>query len=74
MRIKEEGEMDPVAYNYAVFPPEDDVEAFGRFMEYLKVGQKALDPELTDLDSGERVRLSDFTSQGMTVIEFGSLT
>ena len=66
--------MDSADYNYAVFPPEDDVEAFGRFMEYLKVGQKAPDPELTDLESGERVRLSALTAQGMTVIEFGSLT
>lgn len=66
--------MNPEAYNYAVFPPEDDVEAFARFGEYLKVGQQAPDPELTDLDTGDRVHLRALTSQGMTVIEFGSLT
>ncbi len=62
------------AYNYPVFPPEDDVEAFARFGDYLKVGQHAPDPELTDLDSGDRVRLTSLTRQGMTIIEFGSLT
>ena len=62
------------AYNYPVFPPEDDVAAFAHFMEFLKVGQLAPDPELTDLDSGEPLRLSSLTRQGMTIIEFGSLT
>lgn len=61
-------------YNYAVFPPEDDVDAFAHFMEFLKVGQVAPDPELTELVTGERMRLSSLTRQGMTVIEFGSLT
>ncbi|HVB63365.1 MAG TPA: hypothetical protein VNE17_01455 [Nitrolancea sp.] len=62
------------AYNYPVFPPENDVSAFAHFMEFLKVGQLAPDPELTDLDSGELLRLSSLTHQGMTIIEFGSLT
>ncbi len=66
--------MDPSAYNYPIFPPEDDVEAFARFPEHLKVGQHAPDPELIDLESGERLRLRSLTLQGMTVIEFGSLT
>ncbi len=61
-------------YNYAVFPPEDDVEAFARFSEFLKVGQHAPDALLTDLASGETVQLRDYTRQAMTVIEFGSLT
>lgn len=61
-------------YNYGGFPPEDDVDAFAHFMEFLKVGQVAPDPELTELVTGERMRLSSLTRQGMTVIEFGSLT
>ena len=61
-------------YNYPVFPPENDVDAFAHFMEFLKVGQRAPDPELTDLDSGEVVRLSSLTREAMTIIEFGSLT
>jgi hypothetical protein len=61
-------------YNYGAFPPEDDVDAFAHFMEFLKVGQVAPDPELTELATGERMRLSSLTRQGLTVIEFGSLT
>jgi hypothetical protein len=67
-------DMNASSYNYAVFPPEDDVEAFARFTEFLKVGHHAPDPELTELDSGERIRLSERTRQGMTIVEFGSLT
>jgi hypothetical protein len=62
------------AYNYPVFPPENDVEAFAHFMEFLKVGQRAPDPELTELDTGDPIRLSSLTSQAMTIVEFGSLT
>jgi len=61
-------------YNYAAFPPEDDVDAFAHFMEFLKVGQLAPDPELTELASGERMRLRSLIRQGMTIVEFGSLT
>ena len=66
--------MSSEEYNYAIFPPEDDVDAFAHFMEFLKVGQLAPDPELTELASGERMRLRSLTRQGMTIIEFGSLT
>ncbi len=62
------------AYNYPVFPPDDDVEAFANFQGHLKVGQRAPDPELEDLESGSRVRLTNFSSRGLTVVEFGSLT
>ncbi|HVX29678.1 MAG TPA: hypothetical protein VHA53_04295 [Nitrolancea sp.] len=61
-------------YNYAIFPPEDDVDAFAHFMEFLKVGQIAPDPELYPLDTSEPVRLRSVTQTGMTIIEFGSLT
>lgn len=66
--------MSTEAYNYPVFPPENDVEAFARFAEHLKVGQHAPDLELIDLETGARVRLSSLTRQGMTIVEFGSLT
>lgn len=66
--------MSTEAYNYPVFPPENDVEAFARFGEHLKVGQHAPDPELIDLETSARVRLSSLTRQGMTIVEFGSLT
>lgn len=62
------------SYNYASFPPEDDVDAFLCFPEIVKVGTRAPDPELTDLETGEPVRLSEVTRRGVTVIEFGSLT
>lgn len=61
-------------YNYPSFPPESDVEHFQRFPEIVKVGTRAPDPDLTDLDTGEPVQLSEMTKQGITVLEFGSLT
>jgi hypothetical protein len=65
---------DVEPYNYPAFPPDNDVEHFTRFPEILKVGERAPDPELYDLETGEMVRLSDYTRRGLTVIEFGSLT
>ncbi len=64
----------PEEYNYATFPPEDDVDAFAGFAEHLKVGEPAPDPALLDLDSGQESRLSAYTRRGLTVVEFGSLT
>ena len=61
-------------YNYAIFPPDDDVEAFTGFSSHLKIVETAPDPALQDLDSRESVRLSDYSRQGLTVVEFGSLT
>lgn len=66
--------MPSSAYNYANFPPEDDVEAFSRFASHLKVGDRGPDPQLIELDNLATTRLSDFTDQGITVVEFGSLT
>lgn len=66
--------MTAYEYNYAVFPPDDDVEAFRDFAEHLKVGETAPDPELTRLDDCQPTRLSAFTDQGLTSVEFGSLT
>ena len=61
-------------YNYQVFPPEDDVEAFARWPEMLKVGTKGPDPALLVLASGHTVPLSSYTRRGLTVVELGSLT
>ncbi len=61
------------AYNYAVFPPPDNADDFRRFPSLLQVGSKAPDFEATLLD-GQRVRLSDYTRRGLTVLEFGSIT
>ncbi len=61
------------AYNYAVFPPEDDVHFFGSFAKHLKVGDPAPDFEATLLDGGQG-RLSEYTARGMVVLEFGSFT
>ena len=46
------------AYNYSVFPPDDDVEAFAAWGEFLKAGHRAPYPHLLDLDSGDMVRLT----------------
>jgi hypothetical protein len=61
-------------YNYPSFPTESDVEDFRAFPEIIKAGTKAPDPELTDLETGISVRLSDYSKQGILVVEFGSLT
>lgn len=66
--------MRPEDYNYAVFPPDDDVEHFARFAEHLKAGDLAPDPVLTDLETGAAVRLSERTAAGPLVVEFGSFT
>jgi hypothetical protein len=61
-------------YNYAIFPPADDVEAFDGFADHLRVGERAPDPVLVDLETGQETRLSEYTRRGPTVVEFGSLT
>ena len=60
-------------YNYAVFPPDDDVTFFARFAEHLKVGEAAPGFAATLLD-GRQTRLSEYTARGMVVIELGSFT
>ena len=61
-------------YNVNEFPVESDVEDFERFPDVMKVGTTAPDTLLTDLDSGEQVSLRDVTRNGLTILEFGSLT
>lgn len=62
------------SYNSSDFPVESDVEDFERFPDIVKVGTTAPDTELTDLDSGNPVSLRDMTREGVTILEFGSLT
>ena len=61
-------------YNYPHFPLDMDGHDFTRFPEFLKVGERAPDGELTDAATGERVRLSSLWKPGPAVIEFGSIT
>lgn len=61
-------------YNYRIFPVESDVEEFQRFPEIVTVGTHAPETTLTDLETGEPVSLRDVTRQGLTILEFGSLT
>ena len=61
------------AYNYAVFPLSGDAEHFRAFPGVLPVGSRAPDFTAMRLD-GTSVRLSDYTRQGPTVIEFDSVT
>ena len=60
-------------YNYASFGtglPSD----FVAFRSLLPVGSSAPDFELTALDTGDTVNLSDYWRDEDLVIEFGSLT
>jgi hypothetical protein len=61
-------------YNTPDFPVESDVEDFARFPDIVKIGTTAPDTTLTDLDTGNPVQLRDLTRQGITILEFGSLT
>lgn len=61
-------------YNYPVFPENMDAEAFEAFPGLLKVGQAAPDAEVTRLQDGARVKLSEYWSRKYLVIEFGSFT
>jgi hypothetical protein len=61
-------------YNYPSFPQNMDNEDFGRFPEVARVGGKAPDGELLDARDQSRVRLSELWSDGVTVLEFGSIT
>ena len=66
--------MTPEDYNYAVFPRDMDDPVFAAFAEGLKVGRRAPDSTLLDLDSGQPVGLRDLTRDGLLVLEFGSYT
>lgn len=61
-------------YNYRSFPLDMDREDFERFPEVTHAGAKAPDGELIDSHDGSRVKLSEFWSASVTVLEFGSIT
>ena len=61
-------------YNYDKFPLNMTADEFTNFPDFLHVGQKAPDGELTDAATGERVELSDYWKNGLLVVEFGSIT
>ena len=66
--------MTPEEYNYAAFPRDADDEVFAAFADGLKIGQRAPETTLTDLDTGRSVSLRELTRDGLLVLEFGSFT
>lgn len=58
-------------YNYSVFVGSEE---FLSFRTLLPVGSSAPDFQATLLDTGQRVRLSEYWKRGDVLIEFGSLT
>jgi hypothetical protein len=58
-------------YNYSEFVGSEE---FMAFRTLLPVGSVALDGEAQLLDSGQRVKLSDYWQRSDLLIEFGSLT
>jgi hypothetical protein len=69
-----ESENCAITYNATSFPVDSDVEDFANFPNICTVGTTAPDTLLTDLDSGEPTSLRDITRNGLTILEFGSLT
>ncbi len=61
-------------YNYAAFGSGGVPSDFLAFRSLLPVGSSAPDFEVTALDTGKTVKLSDHWRQEDLVIEFGSLT
>lgn len=57
-------------YNYSEFVGSD----FLPFRTHLPVGSSAPDFQATLLETGQRVRLSDYWKKGDLLVEFGSLT
>ena len=64
--------MDP--YNYAVFPLDTDSAHFAGFRDHLKAGDRAPKGTLTELESGEEVRLHRQWRSGPLMLEFGSFS
>ena len=61
-------------YNYDTFDLAREEPAFGAFPELLKVGERAPNAVLEDLETGEPVSLRRLASSGVAVLEFGSFT
>ena len=62
------------AYNYEHFPQDLDGALFTAFQNRLRVGTPAPDGEVTRLEDGARVFLSEYWRASPLVIEFGSIT
>ncbi|HVI85497.1 MAG TPA: hypothetical protein VNA86_09280 [bacterium] len=62
------------AYNYEHFPQDLDAPLFAAFQNGLRVGTPAPDGEVTRLEDGARVFLSEYWRASPVVIEFGSIT
>ena len=58
-------------YNYTIFEAKED---FVSFRTSLQVGSRAPDFTATLLETGQKVRLSDYWQERDLLIEFGSLT
>ena len=61
-------------YNYASFPPQEDIDPFSTFPRLFKAGDAAPDGGLTDAGDGRRVRLSELWRTAPLVVEFGSIS
>jgi hypothetical protein len=70
--------MEPGTYNYEHFDEHigegGEHTALAAFRESLHAGQRAMDADLTRLDDGAQVRLSDLWRSKPLVVEFGSFT
>jgi hypothetical protein len=61
-------------YNYDVFRIDRELPYFDAFRDTMKAGETAPDFVLEDLEGGATVALSALWSDGLALIEFGSLT
>jgi hypothetical protein len=62
-------------YNYAVFNLQAEMPKFTEFQDHpLRAGKQAPDFPLEHLETGRVVRLKDFWTDGLVIIEFGSYT
>ncbi len=62
------------SYDYATFPYQGMAAEFASWISKLRVTCPAPDFEALLVDSDQTVRLSSFTREAPTVVEFGSLT
>ena len=63
-----------VDYNYSTFDIKIENKPFGKFLNMLHVGERALDFPLEDIETGDMVQMKDLWATGPVVIEFGSYT
>ncbi len=61
-------------YNYSIFNMEAEQPVFEAFPSKIRVGERAPNMPLEDLESGEVVSLRSLASSGVALLEFGSFT